>query len=351
MLGLFGGRGAATIAVAATLLVAVPVSAGADSADAPSGGAYLTGADRWLESDCAGVVPIVVGSDAKAQSDIYSAITLAGAIGTDCVVLAGARDAEMPAAQKQRLEAAKAGGYVVGGEAAVPAPKATRREMTRIAGADRWITAQQVGAVAADTDPTDVPEPPSGSDSVKVESAGAHIRGAEGWFSSDCAGEVPIVVGSDANAQSDIYSAITLAGAIGTDCVVLAGARDAEMPAAQQQRLEAANAGGYVVGGEAAVPAAKIAGREMTRIAGADRWITAQQVGAVAASNAGTTTGTGVVRLEGCHPAYEPCLPYYLSDEINCGDLDKTQKPVRVKKIGVDPYVLDRDKNGKGCES
>ena len=217
MLGLFGGRGAATIAVAATLLVAVPVSAGADSADAPSGGAYLTGADRWLESDCAGVVPIVVGSDAKAQSDIYSAITLAGAIGTDCVVLAGARDAEMSAAQKQRLEAA--------------------------------------------------------------------------------------------------------------------------------------NAGGYVVGGEAAVPAAKIAGRQMTRIAGADRWITAQQVGAVAASNAGTTAGTGVVRLEGCHPAYEPCLPYYLSDEINCGDLDKTQKPVRVKEIGTDPYKLDSEKDGRGCES
>lgn len=52
-----------------------------------------------------------------------------------------------------------------------------------------------------------------------------------------------------------------------------------------------------------------------------------------------------------CHPAYEPCLPYLPGDALNCGDLTPEQKPVRVKEIGVDPYRLDRDRNGEGCTS
>ena len=48
-----------------------------------------------------------------------------------------------------------------------------------------------------------------------------------------------------------------------------------------------------------------------------------------------------------CHPAYEPCLPNLPGDALNCGD----QKPVRVKEIGVDPYSLDRDGDGRGCTS
>ncbi len=279
MSSLVGRRGvvaaaAAIAAVLAALALLVPVAVLAQS-----GGAYTAGAEEWLESDCAGEVPIVVGSDTAAQSDIYSAITLAGAVDTDCVILAGARDADMPVAQRERLADAESGGYVVGGEAAVPAAKISGRDMVRIAGADRWITAQQVGAIAAGSEPADVPDPPSRSDSVIVESAGAHIRGAEGWFGSDCAGETPIVVGSDTAAQSDIYSAITLAGIVGTDCVILAGARDSEMPAAQQVRLASAESGGYVVGGEAAVPTEKVAGRTMVPIAGADRWETASLVG------------------------------------------------------------------------
>ncbi len=269
---------AAAAAVSAVLVVLVPASVGAQSGDA-----YLAGSEAWTESDCAGEMPIVVGSDAKAQSDIYSAITLAGAIDTDCIVLAGAREAVMPTAEQRRLEDAKSGGYVVGGEAAVPTAKIAGRDVERIGGADRWETAQQVGAIAAGSDPTDVPDPPSKSGSIKVESAGAHISGAEGWFGSDCADEIPIVVGSDADAQSDIYSAITLAGVIDTPCVILAGARDDRMPTAQRKRLEAAAPGGFVVGGTAAVPTAKTTGRSTTRIAGADRWETAHLVGQRAA--------------------------------------------------------------------
>ena len=53
----------------------------------------------------------------------------------------------------------------------------------------------------------------------------------------------------------------------------------------------------------------------------------------------------------GCHPAYEPCLPNLPGDALNCGDLTSSQKPVRVKVIGGDPYRLDRDRNGVGCQS
>ena len=97
---------------------------------------------------------------------------------------------------------------------------------------------------------------------------------------------VPVVVASDFSAQSDIYSAVTLAGALGDACIVLAGGRHEAMPTDQRVQLEAAAAGGYVVGGTAAVGDAKLAGREMTRLGGKDRWTTALQVGQEASSAA-----------------------------------------------------------------
>ena len=147
-------------AVIAALLVtplALPAPAAAQGV-----GAYLDGAEPWTESDCTGDVPIVVGADAKAQSDIYSAVTLAGVVGTDCVILAGHRDGDMTADQRARLEAAAAGGYVLGGTAAVPPSKIAGRDMTRLGGADRWATAQQVGSQAralAGATPAQEPEP------------------------------------------------------------------------------------------------------------------------------------------------------------------------------------------------
>ena len=103
-------------------------------------------------TDCSGQVPIVVASDDAAQSDIYSAVTLAGVLGSSCVVLAGARMEPMASVQRARLEDALAGGWIVGGLAAVPAAKTEGRDMKRLAGADRWHTARLVGAVAADPD-------------------------------------------------------------------------------------------------------------------------------------------------------------------------------------------------------
>ena len=238
----------------------------------------------------------MVGADARAQSDIYSAVTLAGAIGTDCVILAGPRDGAMPASQRARLEAAAEGGYVVGGTAAVPEAKlGGRGGMTRLGGSTRWATAQQVGseaaALAAGAEPETASAPGIAlAAPADVTAPGLYLDGAEPWIASDCAGDAPIVVGGDAKAQSDIYSAVTLAGAIGTDCVILAGPRDGAMPASQRARLEAAEPGGYVLGGIAAVPTTKLAGRDMTRLGGVTRWATAELVGRRASGD--TTTGT-----------------------------------------------------------
>ncbi|WP_420443205.1 fibronectin type III domain-containing protein [Candidatus Poriferisodalis sp.] len=262
----------------ATIAVTLAVPAGAQEP-----GVYLDGAEPWVASDCDGDVPIVVGSDARAQSDIYSAVTLAGVVDTDCIVLVGPRDGQMPAAQLARLDDAAAGGYVLGGLAAVPAAKVSNRGMTRIAGADRWTTARLVGnearALAGGVSGTASPGNSRSTLPADVRSPGVYLDGAEPWIASDCVGDIPIVVGSDAKAQSDIYSAVTLAGVVDTDCIVLAGPRDGQMPTTQRARLVAAAAGGCVLGGLAAVPASKIAGRDMTRIAGADRWTTARLVG------------------------------------------------------------------------
>ena len=96
--------------------------------------------------NCVGALPIVVASDTAAQSDMYSAVTLAGALGTECIILAGERDEPFPATELECLDAAAPGGYVVGGKTAVPDHKLSDRKVTRISGADRWETARAVGA-------------------------------------------------------------------------------------------------------------------------------------------------------------------------------------------------------------
>lgn len=101
------------------------------------------------EGECTGAIPVVVASDADAQSDIYSAVTLAGALGTECLVLAGERTGPMPPKQRARLDRAASGGYVVGGTSAVPISKLAGRTMKRIGGADRWATARAIGAEVA----------------------------------------------------------------------------------------------------------------------------------------------------------------------------------------------------------
>lgn len=95
---------------------------------------------------------------------------------------------------------------------------------------------------------------------------------------ADCSGQTPIVAASDDAAQLDLYAAITLATAIDTTCIVLAGPRDAAIDEAQRARLDAADDGGWIIGGTVAVPPSKVAGRQMNRLAGVDRWHTMRLV-------------------------------------------------------------------------
>ena len=130
--------------VAAAALLPMMVSAGAAHAS--------TGDVRWPSGMdvCAGATAVVAASDTAAQSDIYSAVTLAGVVGSHCLVDAGARGAPMPAVSKALLAAAKPDVYVVGGVAAVPDAKLHGHRVHRVGGADRFETARLVGALALD---------------------------------------------------------------------------------------------------------------------------------------------------------------------------------------------------------
>jgi hypothetical protein len=54
----------------------------------------------------------------------------------------------------------------------------------------------------------------------------------------------------------------------------------------------------------------------------------------------GNSTGAG------CQPGYSPCLPRVA--DLNCSDIPASKKPVRV--TGSDPYRLDGDGDGYGCD-
>lgn len=56
---------------------------------------------------------------------------------------------------------------------------------------------------------------------------------------------------------------------------------------------------------------------------------------------ASSTSGSG------CEPGYSPCLP--ITGDLNCADIPADKKPVRV--TGSDPYHLDADHNGIGCQN
>lgn len=48
----------------------------------------------------------------------------------------------------------------------------------------------------------------------------------------------------------------------------------------------------------------------------------------------------------GCNPNYTPCLP--IVADLDCSDIPDSKKPIHV--IGSDPYRLDADHDGLGCE-
>jgi hypothetical protein len=63
---------------------------------------------------------------------------------------------------------------------------------------------------------------------------------------------------------------------------------------------------------------------------------------AFARPSVGSTPSTSAA----CAPGYRPCLP--VRADLDCDQIADMLKPVRV--TGSDPYGLDRDRDGLGCE-
>jgi hypothetical protein len=61
----------------------------------------------------------------------------------------------------------------------------------------------------------------------------------------------------------------------------------------------------------------------------------------------GQTAPSGGGSSGGCEPGYSPCLPRV--SDLDCGEIPASKKPVHV--TGSDPYRLDADHNGLGCQS
>jgi endonuclease YncB( thermonuclease family) len=71
-------------------------------------------------------------------------------------------------------------------------------------------------------------------------------------------------------------------------------------------------------------------------------------------SSGGSTSGTSGSSSSSCHPDYKTCIPIKgdgsgngQENDLDCGDIGK---PVYLRQIGVDPYRLDADSDGVGCE-
>ena len=63
-------------------------------------------------------------------------------------------------------------------------------------------------------------------------------------------------------------------------------------------------------------------------------------------TQAPTTAAPAPAAVADCHPNYSPCIPNLPGDALNCGQVGR-----RVTVNGGDPYRLDRDNDGVGCES
>jgi hypothetical protein len=65
-------------------------------------------------------------------------------------------------------------------------------------------------------------------------------------------------------------------------------------------------------------------------------------LGGSGSGSSGASGGGG----PGCEPGYSPCLP--VAGDLDCADIPDSKKPVHV--TGSDPYRLDGDGDGLGCE-
>jgi hypothetical protein len=63
-------------------------------------------------------------------------------------------------------------------------------------------------------------------------------------------------------------------------------------------------------------------------------------------ASARTSAGSEPSTSAACAPGYKPCLP--IRADLDCKDIPDEKTPVRV--TGSDPYRLDADRDGLGCE-
>jgi|SRR5215216_646795 len=66
----------------------------------------------------------------------------------------------------------------------------------------------------------------------------------------------------------------------------------------------------------------------------------------IAQASARSSVGSAPSTSTACAPGYKPCLP--VVPDLNCDDIADRLKPIRV--TGSDPYGLNRDGDGLGCE-
>ena len=79
----------------------------------------------------------------------------------------------------------------------------------------------------------------------------------------------------------------------------------------------------------------------------AGQWKACAPTPAPAPAPAPTGAGPGSAAVGSCHPSYSPCLP--IVGDLDCADIRAMGvAPVRV--LGSDPYRLDGDNDGFGCE-
>ena len=67
----------------------------------------------------------------------------------------------------------------------------------------------------------------------------------------------------------------------------------------------------------------------------------------VSAAAASPSTERSDAAARACAPGYSPCLP--IVSDFDCDQIPDIKKPVRI--TGSDPYRLDADRDGVGCES
>lgn len=68
------------------------------------------------------------------------------------------------------------------------------------------------------------------------------------------------------------------------------------------------------------------------------------------ATNAATTSSEATSTTLGCHPAYVECVPNQPGDTLDCDDLRGAFEHVHLVDPDSDPYGLDVDGDGMGCE-